>query len=87
MPNMTLVGIAITKAIDAINNSGPWVLVAAVDVDTKPKPSFRSRFPMLPMFESTERILEWTDLQPSALKAVYVGVPHHMYSQVIPTLL
>jgi len=94
---MAPVGIAIVglgqrssnKAIDAINkSSGLWALVAATDPDPKARFAFHLRFPDVPVFETTDMMLQWNAQQPvPALRAVYVAVPHHIYRQVILPLL
>ena len=94
---MAPVGIAIVglgqrsfnRAIDAIKMSSDlWALVAATDPDFKARSAFQSRFPDVPVFETTDMMLQW-NFQHSmpAIRAVYVAVPHHIYSQVVPLLL
>jgi predicted dehydrogenase len=94
---MAPVGIAIvslgqrsfSRAIDAINEfSDIWTLVAATDPDSKARFAFQSRFPDVPVFETTELMLQWNAQQSMpAIRAVYVAVPHHIYGHVIPPLL
>lgn len=77
------------KAIDAIIMSPDlWALVAATDPDFKARSAFQSRCPDVPVFETTDMMLQWNAQQSiPTLKAVYVAVPHHIYRQVVPLLL
>ena len=94
---MTPIGIAIvglggrtmTKTLDAIiSRPEYWKLSAAVDPVETCRARFKDRFPTVPVFQTIEDLLEWNDCDPPRpVTSVYVAIPHHVYSHVMPGLL
>lgn len=94
---MAPIGIAIvglgrrtmTKTLDAIiSRPEYWKLSTAVDPIETCRANLQTRFPSIPVFKSVEDMLEWNDLDHAhPVIAVYVAIPHHCYSRIMPGLL